>query len=103
MELNQAKGSCHNAARWGPGLPHFCNPVNAFCSSFTLGMRLGPLCPEGALIFFQYLDEIYIFHRAKVLIINVYTLLHKQTDRNVTLNNENILSSAEVKAPLTDV
>lgn len=49
-------------------------------------MRLGPLCPAGALIFFQYLDEIYIFHIAKVLIINVYALFHKHTHVNVLLN-----------------
>lgn len=85
MKVSQAKGTCHAAAWWGFLLPRFCSPVNSL--SFTLRMRSGHLCLKGALIFFQYLDEIYIFHKAKLLIINVYALLHKQTHRNVILNN----------------
>lgn len=95
MELNQAKGICHNAAWQGFALPRFCGPLSSFSLSFTLRMGLGPLCPEGALIFFQYLDEIYIFHKAKVLIINVYALFHKQTCINVLIN-ENTLCPTEV-------
>lgn len=87
MKLSQAKGTCHAAAWWGFLLPRFCSPVNTFSLSFTLGMRSGHLCPKGTLIFFQYLDEIYIFHKAKLLIINVYALLHEQTHRDVILNN----------------